>query len=83
MLRWVRPRWTDGLPPVRLGVALGTFYGLVLGMAAGLVVGLIVHPATAWFAVFELGIPASLVGLLLGLVAGALVAAWQHLRRRA
>jgi hypothetical protein len=68
---------------VRLGLALGWRYGLVLGMAAGLVLGLIAHPATAWFAVFELGIPVSLLGLLLGALAGALVARWRHLRRRA
>jgi thiol:disulfide interchange protein len=39
---------------------------------AGLVAGLLVHPATAWFAVFELGIPASILGGLLGLASGAI-----------
>jgi hypothetical protein len=44
----------------------------VVGSIAGLVVGLIAHPATAWFAVFELGIPASILGGLIGLAAGTI-----------
>jgi hypothetical protein len=42
----------------------------VVGCFAGLTIGLIVYPPTAWFALFELGIPAGLVGGLLGLVSG-------------
>jgi len=37
----------------------------------GLVVGLRVYPPTAWFAVFELGLPASILGGLFGLASGA------------
>ena len=48
----------------------------------GLVVGLLVHPATAWFAVFELGIPASILGGLLGLASGAIACAVQSTVRR-
>ncbi len=78
---WLRPGWTVGLHPVRLGASLGALYGLIVGMVVGLVVGLMVYPPTAWFAVFEAGIPASVLGLLLGLVAGLLVASWRRVTR--
>ncbi len=51
-----------------IGAALA---GLVGGVA-GLVIGLLVHPPTAWFAIVELGIPASIVGGLVGLTCGAI-----------
>jgi hypothetical protein len=51
-------------------VVLGTLGGLV-----GLVVGLRTNPATAWFAVLEVGVPAGVVGWVLGLPVG-LVAQW-------
>jgi MFS superfamily sulfate permease-like transporter len=44
-----------------------------IGAVAGLIVGLNVYAATAWFAVFEVGIPAAVVGALLGFVAGGLL----------
>jgi gas vesicle protein len=56
--------------------------GGVLGAVAGLVLGLRAHPATAWFAVFELGIPAAIVGTLLGAVAGAVASVLHRLRTR-
>jgi ABC-type uncharacterized transport system permease subunit len=46
-----------------------------IGAVVGLIVGLNVYAATAWFAVFELGIPAAVVGGLLGFVAGT-IAEW-------
>lgn len=48
--------------------ATGALSAGVLGGIAGLLVGLRAHPATAWFAVFELGIPASIIGGIVGLV---------------
>ncbi len=65
-------RWAVG------GATLAGFFGAV----AGLVVGLFVHPPTAWFAVFELGIPAALAGGVIGLVGGLMVQAWFRIRRR-
>ena len=47
----------------------------LLGAVVGLVVGLRVHPATAWFAVFEIGVPAAIVGAVLGAAAGAITTA--------
>ena len=60
------------LPLILRWAAIGAFSAAVVGGVVGLVVGLVVHPATAWFAVFELGIPASILGGLLGLATGAM-----------
>jgi len=50
-------------------VALG-----VLGATVGLVVGLKAYAPTAWAAVFEVGIPAAVLGAVIGAVTGAVVA---------
>ncbi|SHG97347.1 hypothetical protein SAMN05443575_2990 [Jatrophihabitans endophyticus] len=42
----------------------------VAGLVVGLVVGLTAYPPTAWFAAAEIGIPALIVGALIGLVVG-------------
>lgn len=52
-----------------------------LGGVAGLVVGLFVHASTAWFAVLELGVPAAVVGGLLGVVSGCVARGAVALRR--
>jgi hypothetical protein len=51
--------------------AVGLVAGFLLGGIVGLIIGLDAHPATAGFAVFELGIPVALLGGLVGLVSGA------------
>ncbi len=66
--------------PMRFYVA-GAVCAGVLGCVAGLAVGLLVNPRTAWFAVFELGIPAALAGGIVGLIAGSVVLALRRLRR--
>ena len=74
----VVPRWVAGLPlPVRAAVMGGSVLG-VLGAIAGLVVGLIVNPPTAWFAVLEVGIPATILGYVVGFVGGSV--GWLLLR---
>jgi len=45
-----------------------------VGAIIGLVVGLHVHAATAWAAMFELGIPAAVVGAVAGFVVGCALA---------
>jgi hypothetical protein len=42
----------------------------ILGGLVGLVLGLRGYPATAWFAVLEVGVPAAMAGAILGAVAG-------------
>ena len=71
------------LPLILRWAAIGAVSAAVVGGVVGLVVGLLVHPATAWFAVFELGIPASILGGLLGLACGAIACAVQSTVRRA
>ncbi len=64
---------------------LGRFVlaGMVLaggiGGVVGLIVGLRVYPPTAWFAIFELGVPAAVVGALLGLASGLSVRGVRHI----
>lgn len=39
-----------------------------VGLVTGLVIGLFAYVPTAWFAAFEIGVPATFAGALLGLV---------------
>ena len=59
----------------------GTFF--VIGGVVGLIVGLR-HPATAWFAVPEaaiiVGIPATVLGLAVGIVVSACRRVWRATR---
>jgi len=60
--------------------ATGAVVAGVVGGIAGLILGLIAHPPTAWFAVFELGIPAAILGSLVGAICGLAVSAMRTLR---
>jgi hypothetical protein len=53
--------------------AWGAAIAAGLGGVAGLVIGLLVHPPTAVFAAFEVAIPATAVGFLVGFGCGAVV----------
>ena len=64
----------DAPRPLRYATGGAEILGL-LGGIAGLVIGLIVNPPTAWFAVFELGVPATAAGAILGVIAGVIVTA--------
>lgn len=63
---------------VRQWAATGAVAAGTVGAVVGLIVGLRAHPATAWFAVFELGIPAAVVGGIVGFAAGAIVSAFRR-----
>jgi len=70
-----------GLPlPGRWAVVGATCAG-VIGAVAGLVVGLIAYAPTAPFAVVELGLPATITGGVVGLLAGVIVIAGRRIRR--
>ena len=64
--------------PARSAVIGATIAGVV-GAVVGLIVGLYAYAPTAWFALFELGLPSALVGAALGAAVGAILT----LRRRA
>jgi hypothetical protein len=54
----------------------------VAGAIVGLILGLRANPATAWFAIFEVGIPALVAGAVLGLAIGLIVRAARKVRPR-
>jgi hypothetical protein len=49
-------------PFARRWAVIGAVIAGAVGCLIGLVVGLVIYPPTAWFAVFELGVPASALG---------------------
>ncbi len=68
--------------PARWATAGATFGGIT-GAVAGLVLGLLAYAPTAWFAVFEVGVPAALVGGLAGAVAAGVVSAYRRVNGEA
>jgi fructose-specific phosphotransferase system IIC component len=72
--------WLHGSQlPARWALAGATAVG-VIGAVVGLIIGLRVYAPTAPFAVFELGLPAAILGGLVGLVAGAIVTASRRIK---
>jgi hypothetical protein len=66
--------------PARQAVSGAIILGLV-GTLVGLVVGLVSYPPTAWAAAFELGFPATALGLIGGLVVGLIARVLPSARR--
>jgi ABC-type uncharacterized transport system permease subunit len=60
------------LHPVTRYAVVGATACAILGGVVGLVLGLRAYPATAWFAVFEVGVPAGIVGAVVGALVGLL-----------
>ena len=69
------------LPLVARFAVVGLASASVLGGVVGLVLGLIAYPATAWFAVLEVGIPAGVVGAVVGALVGVVVVIFRRVRR--
>ncbi|MGD0288025.1 MAG: hypothetical protein ABSC31_16910 [Acidimicrobiales bacterium] len=70
-----------GLPlPGRWAVIGAASVGMI-GAAVGLVIGLIVYAPTAPFAVLELGLPAAIVGGVIGLSTGVIVVAGRRIKQ--
>jgi hypothetical protein len=63
------PQLADMPLVTRLTVVGATATG-ALGALLGLILGLLAHPVTAWFAVFEVGMPAAIAGGILGASVG-------------
>ncbi|MGD9959229.1 hypothetical protein [Nocardioides sp.] len=62
----------DELPMPARWAVFGVLLLGAVGAVVGLIVGLRVHAATAWAATVEIGLPAAVLGGLLGLAAGSL-----------
>ena len=69
----------SALPVVQRCALVGSAAALVLGGLLGLVLGLRAYPATAWFAVLEVGVPATIAGALLGTLVGLAAGAVQRI----
>ena len=65
--------WLRGLPAPARGAIVGAACAGVTAAVPGLVVGLFAHTPTAPFDAVELGLPAAILGGVVGLVAGAVV----------
>jgi hypothetical protein len=66
--------------PIRWSI-VGSGSAGVTGAIVGLAAGLYVYPPTAWFAVFELGVPAAITGAVIGLIVGLIAMAGRRIKR--
>jgi hypothetical protein len=74
------PELLRGLPvPLRHALIGAVTFG-VLGGVVGLILGLRAYAPTAWFAVFEVGMPAAFLGAVLGVTVGSVVWVYHHAR---
>jgi hypothetical protein len=58
------------MPLVTRFAVVGATTTGTLGALLGLILGLLAHPVTAWFAVFEVGVPAAIAGGVVGALVG-------------
>ncbi len=65
--------WLRGLPPPWGYAIQGAASVGLIGSTVGLIIGLCVNVPTAPFAVVELGLPATVLGAVVGLAVGGLV----------
>jgi hypothetical protein len=90
-MRSVLPSHNDDMTSVRSQLAalpliprfavVGSVAALIIGGLVGLVLGLHAYPATAWFAVFEVGVPAAVIGAVLGAIVGLVAGAVHRVSR--
>jgi hypothetical protein len=69
-----------GLPVPLRHALIGAVTSGVLGGVVGLILGLRAYAPTAWFAVLEVGMPAALLGAVLGVTVGSVVWVYHHAR---
>ena len=77
--------WADvrsqvaAMPVIPRFAVVGSAAAFLLGALIGLVIGLFAYPPTAWFALFELGVPAGILGAVIGALVGFVTAAVQRI----
>jgi ABC-type uncharacterized transport system permease subunit len=67
------------LPLVTRFAIVGATACAILGGLVGLILGLRSDPATAWFAVFEVAVPAGIAGAVVGALVGLLAVTVQRI----
>ena len=72
----------SSIPLLSRAIVVGVVSAGGAGSIVGLLVGLAANPATAAFAVVELGLPAATVGALVGLVVGLSILSARRIRSR-
>jgi hypothetical protein len=75
--------WIRGLPVLVRWVTVAAVLAGVTGGIAGLVIGLFAYAPTAPVAAAEIGFPATVVGAVVGLVAGMITITASRIRRYA
>jgi hypothetical protein len=65
--------WIRGMPVLARWVTVAALFAGVTGGIVGLVIGLFAYAPTAPFAAAEIGFPATLVGAVVGFVAGMIM----------
>ena len=70
------------MPLIPRFAVVGSTAALIVGGLVGLVLGLRAYPATAWFAVFEVGVPAGICGAVLGALVGLVVGTVLRINRQ-
>jgi hypothetical protein len=68
-MMWARSQLAT-VPLIPRFAVVGSTAAGILGGLVGLVLGLRAYAATAWFAVFEVGVPAAIAGAALGALTG-------------
>jgi hypothetical protein len=66
------------MPLVSRFAVVGAIVMGAIGGLVGLILGLLAYPATAWFAVLEVGVPAAIAGGLVGSLVGVVTLIVQH-----
>jgi riboflavin transporter FmnP len=66
------PEWLRDLPRTAAWALVGAGSAGLIGAVAGLIIGLFVYAPTAWFAAIEVGLPAVVVGAVIGALAGTI-----------
>ncbi len=69
------------MPLIQRFAIVGSTIALLLGGLVGLILGLRTFPPTAWVAVFEVGIPAGILGAILGTFVGVVTRAVRRFNR--